>query len=463
MAAPSRTSFSNKSAASPPEVPAPAPFPDDSEADLSDVALADQSDGGSEDEDDTLELKGDNMNNLEFGEYDDNAYAPENRCEKSPATTKIPCDDASWTPVTYLLALLPKPFWANLSRQTNIYADQERDASPVERGRPWTPTTLQEMYRWAGILMIMSLAPLPKVPDFFTNRAGSRYVRLPNVCHIMSRVRWEQIKRYLHLADNSKRKAVGHPLRDRLFHLRPMLDLFQQTAQKYYELGGDNTVDESMVPFKGRSFMKQYIKDKPTKWGFKIWALCCSDTGYFFQICVYAGKGSTKVVHGLATDSVMDVVSSGKLPDWSTLYTDRWFTSPVLACDLLSMKIYLAGTVQLNRSGLPNDLKMRTGTKANPVPQGTSKKLESSIKVNGVRHKIYATTWMDRKPVSFMGTAFGLGTTQCLRTNKQTGNKEPVDCPSLATHYMGGMRGTDHGDQLKMEYGLEKVFCTFKP
>jgi len=31
-----------------------------------------------------------------------------------------------------------------------------------------------------------------------------------------------------------------------------------------------HSVDEQMIPFKGRSSMKQYMKSKPHKWGYKF-------------------------------------------------------------------------------------------------------------------------------------------------------------------------------------------------
>ena len=35
-----------------------------------------------------------------------------------------------------------------------------------------------------------------------------------------------------------------------------------------------------MIPFKVRLGIKQYMKDKPTKWGIKVFALAYAKTGY---------------------------------------------------------------------------------------------------------------------------------------------------------------------------------------
>ena len=49
-----------------------------------------------------------------------------------------------------------------------------------------------------------------------------------------------------------------------------------------------------MVAFKGRIGMKQYMKDKPTKWDFKLCVLADSNTGYTYRFQIYTGKRLTK-------------------------------------------------------------------------------------------------------------------------------------------------------------------------
>ena len=60
---------------------------------------------------------------------------------------------------------------------------------------------------------------------------------------------------------------------DRLFKIRPLLDhllpIYQQLPQQQVLC-----IDEQMVPFKGRSVLKQYLPMKPHKWGYKLFVLC---------------------------------------------------------------------------------------------------------------------------------------------------------------------------------------------
>lgn len=67
--------------------------------------------------------------------------------------------------------------------------------------------------------------------------------------------------------------------------------------QRYGDLFNPSSflsVDESMVAFKGRSSLKQYIPNKPIKRGLKVWAIACAVTGFFINFEVYEGKAALR-------------------------------------------------------------------------------------------------------------------------------------------------------------------------
>ncbi len=90
---------------------------------------------------------------------------------------------------------------------------------------------------------------------------------------IMSRNRFEQSRMYMHLSHSADPN-------DKLRKLRPFLDLVNKNFKNNYTPEGVFSIDESMVPYKGRLGFKQYLPMKPVKWGIKLWLLCCSRTGY---------------------------------------------------------------------------------------------------------------------------------------------------------------------------------------
>ena len=60
-----------------------------------------------------------------------------------------------------------------------------------------------------------------------------------------------------------------------------------------YNPGPEVTVDERLVPYRGRRPFKQYIPSKPGKYGIKIWAACDARSSYAWNMQVYTGKPVT--------------------------------------------------------------------------------------------------------------------------------------------------------------------------
>lgn len=60
-----------------------------------------------------------------------------------------------------------------------------------------------------------------------------------------------------------------------------------------------------MVATKARISMKQYMKDKPTKWGYKLFVLADAST---IGIFLYTSKSGVTTGHGLSYTAVMDLL-----------------------------------------------------------------------------------------------------------------------------------------------------------
>ena len=52
-----------------------------------------------------------------------------------------------------------------------------------------------------------------------------------------------------------------------------------------------NSVDEIMLPFNGRSYLRQYIPNEPHKWGFTIWR-CSGVSGFLYDFDVYQSRSN---------------------------------------------------------------------------------------------------------------------------------------------------------------------------
>ena len=112
------------------------------------------------------------------------------------------------------------------------------------------------------------------------------------------------------------------------------------------------SIDESMITYYGRHGCKQYIRNKPVKFGDKIW-VAATPLGYGIQFYPYAGKDDNcnKDI-GLRGSVVLTLLS--KLPTVPDSHyhdvIDNFFTSPSLLRVLKESGIAATGTVRENRT-----------------------------------------------------------------------------------------------------------------
>ena len=110
--------------------------------------------------------------------------------------------------------------------------------------------------------------------------------------------------------------------------VRPLVDHFQKQCKSLHQPNAEISIDERMVKSKARFSFRQYIKNKPTKWGFKLWCLCDSHNGFTNNFTIYRGKeGESLSKNGLGYDVVMNL-SSPFLDQGYRIYMDNFYTSP---------------------------------------------------------------------------------------------------------------------------------------
>ena len=108
-----------------------------------------------------------------------------------------------------------------------------------------------------------------------------------------------------------------------------------------------------MTKFKGRSSMKQYIKSKPIKWGFKWWFRCPSSSGYMYEFNLYLGRKKNSELN--LGEGVVLTLSEKLKGTYCTLYFDNFFNNPLLVRKLLEERqIYAIGTARKDRKQMPS-------------------------------------------------------------------------------------------------------------
>jgi len=75
----------------------------------------------------------------------------------------------------------------------------------------------------------------------------------------------------------------GDPNFDKPYKVRPFIDTLQKNVLKYYDPDEVMSADESMISFKSRSSLKQYMPKKPIRRGYKVWMLACK-SAYVLEV-----------------------------------------------------------------------------------------------------------------------------------------------------------------------------------
>ncbi len=220
------------------------------------------------------------------------------------------------------------------------------------------------------------------------------------------------------------------------------MDLLQKSFVTYWQPTYNISVDEGMIGFIGRCGFIQYMKDKPTKWGFKMWKLCDS-TGYLFSFDLYTGKKVTlKSIFGLSYDVVMNLVSY--LPKRTYhLFIDNYYTGIQLLRDLFKRFIYATGTVRPNREGFPPTVRYWHVKK----PGDSGYKMKDGL---------LAVKWKDTKDVFFLSTAHPPTEFRNTRRKKGSGDQELRWTPLCATDYRANMGSVDRHDQYMETYRFNR-------
>lgn len=87
-----------------------------------------------------------------------------------------------------------------------------------------------------------------------------------------------------------------------------------------------------IVQYFGHHGLKQSIRRKPIRFGYKLWALCNSN-GYYFKSIVYTRKETQQQVGmNLGYRVVTELLSCVKIPNEHTVFFDNLFVVVTFAC-----------------------------------------------------------------------------------------------------------------------------------
>lgn len=213
--------------------------------------------------------------------------------------------------------------------ETNRYAASCR----TEADDSWL-TYKEEIKAFIGFKILMGINRLPHIYDYWSNSPLLHYFPIASR---ISRHRFMELSQYLHFVDNETLPKRGEEGYNRLGKIQPVIDEVRKMCLENYDPHRENSIDEAMIKFKGRCFMKQYMPLKPTKRGIKVWIHADSHNGYICDFIIYNGKVGNTVEKDLGAEVVLEL-SETLFGDNYHVYFDNYFTLPKLMLDFLDKR-----------------------------------------------------------------------------------------------------------------------------
>ncbi|XP_022824012.1 piggyBac transposable element-derived protein 4-like [Spodoptera litura] len=146
------------------------------------------------------------------------------------------------TPANYFSKMFPDELLEILVTNTNKYAY-------FKKSKFWKDTNKEELTAFLGIFILMGLNPLA---DFELYWSSDRFYNNTEISSIMPLKRFKKILENFHVSDITKELPRDHPNYDKLGKLRPAISIVNQTFRTCAENSNHQSIDESMVKFKGR-------------------------------------------------------------------------------------------------------------------------------------------------------------------------------------------------------------------
>ncbi|XP_069166168.1 piggyBac transposable element-derived protein 4-like [Procambarus clarkii] len=307
--------------------------------------------------------------------------------------TLFPYTGDDMADMEYFQAYFDNVFMTHLVTETNTYAHTFIDGGILPASRPtrWKDTTIDEMYIF------------------------SHYDR------------FLLILRCLHFENNANEDR-----HDRLWKVRKVFSDLQGKFRDYFVPGQNVIIDESPELFKGRLAFKQYIPSKRHRFGLKFFVLCDCETGIVLDMILYSDTDvdiPAQDEHGFS-GSVVKTLMELLLSKGHILFTDNYYTCPLLTRSLLAHNTGVFGTVKLLRKEMPV-FGIGIG-----VGECQLRKCDNMLTVR----------WKDRRKVNMLTTIHTGVTWDTGKVHFQTRN--PMYKPDCVIDYNVNMRLVDKCDMM---------------
>lgn len=176
-----------------------------------------------------------------------------------------------------------------------------------------------------GFLLFTGYHNLPREKLYWSLRED---FGIPIIRHAFSRDRFWEIKRFFHVVDNNLAKEANR----KDFKVSVLYDYLNEKFKQFGILDENVAIDEQMVKYFGHSSLKQFIINKPIRFGMKNWVVA-GKSGYCYYVKLYCGKEKSQPSNEpFGIRVVLELIRKCSVDSTNCIFADNFFMS----CELLS-------------------------------------------------------------------------------------------------------------------------------
>ena len=382
------------------------------------------------------------------------AGAPEfQREQKQPHASRIPRECK--TPHDFVRLLFSDAYLGDCVDSTNAAAKHHPRLKDQARFAKWKDVTREEMLVFLAVCVYLGVVKVQN-RKLIWQKGGvfhQEWIR-----RVMTLRRFECLLNafnccvYWSLPDEelARRNAANC-----FWQVESMVEECNRRCAFHFKMGRAFSIDEAVIPWKGRHKARCYNPKKPAKYHLKKFSLNCAATGYVYCHYHYAGKDERRPV-GVSA-SVWPIKKL--LDNCPALHnknhmcaTDNWYTSAQSLSYFRRQGIHCTGTIKKGRLSVATPTRPGFPTAATfKAAQGQPKRARADCMIHYTAvdgYDAYVTSWQDKKPVLLL-SSYRPSAGVCVRKVKvgRAWTQQRFFRPTVIAHYNKTMGGTDLHDQ----------------
>jgi Transposase IS4 len=214
------------------------------------------------------------------------------------------------SPISLFFYFMPKKLWSTISAESNRYHSQQigvrtdRIRKRQKKQRVKDPETKHqirsrlrkeavfqphEFVNLVGLLVARMLCPHKQKLARHWSPVAEGAVPAGSFGRFMPKNRFNELMKSIHFTNNLDPQAQT----DRAWKVRSVVDCLQATFRRGYTVPPVLSFDEAIIPNRSRyNPTRQYLKDKPHKWGTKLFVSCCARSAYCVRYVFFYVKST---------------------------------------------------------------------------------------------------------------------------------------------------------------------------